>query len=147
VDAALLFMPLYGFAEPAADSMRQTVKRIEERLNAGDGLLYRYEESRNTGEGAFGICAFWLADYLARLGEHHNAGRLIHSNLNYTNELGLFAEEIDPHTGDALGNFPQAYTHVGLINAALSVAEGDRSAAAPGETETSAATVTVTGVA
>jgi GH15 family glucan-1,4-alpha-glucosidase len=143
VDAALLLMPLYGFAEPAADRMRQTARCIEERLGAGDGLLYRYEESRTHGEGAFGISAFWLADYLARLGELDRSTELLHSNLRYANDLGLFAEEIDPETGDALGNFPQAYTHVGLINAALSLAEAERAARKPSRNDTSAATTGV----
>ena len=126
LDAALLFMPLHEFEEPAADRMRQTAKRIEERLGAGEGLLYRNEESRTVGEGAFGICSFWLADYFARLGEVNSAERLLRSMLGYANDLGLFAEEIDPSSGDALGNFPQAYTHVGLINAALSLADAER---------------------
>ncbi|MEX2139184.1 MAG: glycoside hydrolase family 15 protein [Pirellulales bacterium] len=143
LDAALLFMPLYGFEEPAADRMRQTAKRIEERLCAGEGLLYRYEESRTMGEGAFGICAFWLADYLARLGEVHRSAGLLHSILRYANDLGLFAEEIDPNTGDALGNFPQAYTHVGLINAALSLVESERGAVEPSRNDRLTATTGV----
>jgi GH15 family glucan-1,4-alpha-glucosidase len=87
-------------------------------------LIYRYEQSFDGGEGAFAMCSFWLAEFLARgggsLGEARDS---FDRTLAHANDLGLFAEEIDPRTGDALGNFPQAFTHVGLINAALSLAE------------------------
>jgi GH15 family glucan-1,4-alpha-glucosidase len=92
LDAALLFMPLHEFEEPAADRMRQTAKCVEERLGAGEGLVSRNEESRTVGEGAFGICSFWLADYFARLGEVDSSERLLRSMLGYANDLGLFAE-------------------------------------------------------
>lgn len=123
VDASLLLMPFYGFADGGSERMRATRKRITDRLGAGPGLLYRYEESRPAGEGAFAACTFWDADCLARAGDADGAGRVIDAGLGYANDLGLFAEEVDPATGDALGNFPQAYTHVGLVNAALSLAE------------------------
>jgi GH15 family glucan-1,4-alpha-glucosidase len=73
-------------------------------------------------EGAFGICSFWAAEYLARGGGTVDEARSVFETLcGYANGVGLFAEEIDPETGAALGNFPQAFTHVGLINAALSL--------------------------
>ncbi|HKB00853.1 MAG TPA: glycoside hydrolase family 15 protein [Gemmataceae bacterium] len=124
VDASLLLLPFYGFADPASDRMRRTRDRIAERLGAGPGLMYRYEESRPGTEGAFAACSFWDADCLARSGDLAGAERAVADTLRYANDVGLFAEEIDPATGEALGNFPQAYTHVGLINAALSLAEG-----------------------
>lgn len=124
LDAALLVMPLYGFDQASSLRMQQTFKRIEERLIPAPGLVYRYEKSVQEGEGAFGLCCFWRAEFLAKGGGHleeaHQAFRQI---LGYANDLGLFSEEIDPKTGDALGNFPQAFTHVGLINAALSLIE------------------------
>jgi GH15 family glucan-1,4-alpha-glucosidase len=86
--------------------------------------MYRYEQSFDGGEGAFAMCCFWIAEFLARGGGSLEAARDAFAHtLGYANDLGLFAEEIDPKTGDALGNFPQAFTHVGLINAALSLAE------------------------
>ncbi|MBV8458624.1 MAG: hypothetical protein JO122_18650, partial [Acetobacteraceae bacterium] len=124
LDAALLLLPCHGYAEASADRMRRTGQRIRERLAAGTGLLYRYDQSVEAGEGAFTICSFWLADFLARGGGSlQQAHEFFAQTLPYANDLGLFAEEIDPKTGDALGNFPQAFSHVGLINAALSLVE------------------------
>jgi GH15 family glucan-1,4-alpha-glucosidase len=124
LDATVLLMAFHGFDEASSPRMRRTFQRIRERLGGGPGLLYRYEQSFEGGEGAFAICCFWLADFLARGGgtleEAHHA---FAQTSAYANDLGLFAEEIDPKTGDALGNFPQAFTHVGLINAALSLVE------------------------
>jgi len=127
LDAALLFLALHGFEDPASDRMRGTYRQIQKRLGVGPGLIYRYEQSIPAGEGAFAICCFWVADFLA-----HGGGALSEAResfaqtLSHANDLGLFAEEIDPRTGDALGNFPQAFTHVGLINAALSIAEREK---------------------
>jgi GH15 family glucan-1,4-alpha-glucosidase len=123
-DATVLLMAFHGFHEPSSWRMRQTYQRIQARLGAGAGLLYRYEQSFEGGEGAFALCCFWIADFLARGGGTlEEAHRAFEQTASYANDLGLFAEEIDPKTGDALGNFPQAFTHVGLINAALSLAE------------------------
>ena len=87
-------------------------------------MLYRYEQSFEGREGVFALCSFWIAEFLARGGGSlEEAYRAFGQTAAYANDLGLFAEEINPKTGDALGNFPQAFTHVGLINAALSLAE------------------------
>jgi GH15 family glucan-1,4-alpha-glucosidase len=103
--------------------MRDTHACIREALSAGDGLLYRYRTDDSPGEGAFGICSFWAAEYLALGGGTPQEARdLFERVCDYANDVGLFAEEIDPSTGAALGNFPQAFTHVGLINAAVSLA-------------------------
>jgi GH15 family glucan-1,4-alpha-glucosidase len=89
-------------------------------LGAGDTLIYRYRTE--PAEGAFAICSFWEAEYLAMGGASlEDSHRLFRALLSYENEVGLYGEEIDPHTGAALGNFPQAFTHVGLIGAALSI--------------------------
>jgi GH15 family glucan-1,4-alpha-glucosidase len=139
VDASLLRIPWYGFEKANSDRMRSTYSRVCEDLGAGDGLLYRYK--RNPPEGAFGICGFWGAEYLAIGGASlQQAHALFGELLGYQNELGLFAEEIDPPTGDALGNFPQAFTHVGLISAALSIKERERGEAHPAEKRHQAAT-------
>ena len=103
--------------------MVSTHRRINERLGR-DGLLYRYpphDDDPRGKEGAFGICGFWAIDNLAGRGEIDAAERLFDHLLSFANDLGLFGEEIDPETGAALGNYPQAFTHVGLINAALSI--------------------------
>ncbi len=124
VDAALLLLAWHGFEPPSSDRMRSTYRRIRERLGAGDDLLFRHRDPALAGEGAFGICSFWAVDYLARGGgEADEAAARLERLAGYANDVGLFAEEIDPRTGDALGNFPQAFTHVGLINAALSVSQ------------------------
>lgn len=124
VDASLLLLALYGYAEPTTPRMRSTCARIYDRLGA-DGLLYRYrgDDGLPSGEGAFGICSFWGVECLARQGHLDTAAARFEQVCSYANDVGLFAEEIDAHTGAALGNFPQAFTHVGLIDAALTLAE------------------------
>jgi GH15 family glucan-1,4-alpha-glucosidase len=126
LDASLLTLPLYGFVDGRHPRMRSTCARIHQRL-ARDSLVYRYETTTDDGlppgEGAFGICSFWAVECLARGGDLVGATAAFERLLACANDLGLFAEEVDPETGAALGNFPQAFTHVGLINAALTLAE------------------------
>jgi GH15 family glucan-1,4-alpha-glucosidase len=123
VDANLLLLSWYGFEAPGSDRMRGTYRRIRERLGAGP-LLFRYRTDDSPGEGAFGVCCFWAAEYLAMGGGTVDEARELFERLcDYGNEVGLFGEEIDPETGAVLGNFPQAFTHVGLISAALSLAQ------------------------
>jgi len=122
LDASLLLLSWHGFEEASSDRMRKTYARIREQLGAGRGLLYRYRTGESTGEGAFGVCGFWGAEYLALGGGTLEEARHAFDELcGFANDVGLFAEEIDPTTGEGLGNFPQAFTHVGLINAALSL--------------------------
>jgi GH15 family glucan-1,4-alpha-glucosidase len=124
VDPSLLQMAWYGFHPPDHPRMRSTAKRIYERLDFGKGLLKRNTGQQGMGqeEGAFALCSFWGAEYLALGGDsEEHAQKAIEELLDYANDLGLFAEEIDPETGEALGNFPQGYTHIGLINAALTL--------------------------
>jgi GH15 family glucan-1,4-alpha-glucosidase len=122
LDATLLRLAWYGFEPADSARMKSTYAKVRERLAAGEGLLYRYK--RQPAEGAFGVCGFWEVEHLAlgggTLAEAH---RVFQQLCRYQNELGLFAEEIEPHSGDALGNFPQALTHVGLISAALTLQE------------------------
>jgi GH15 family glucan-1,4-alpha-glucosidase len=121
LDATLLLLAWYGFEPPDSERMEKTYRQVRERLGAGDGLLYRFNAD-TPGEGAFGICSFWAAEYLALGGGTAEEARGLFERLcRYANDVGLFAEEIDPGTGAALGNFPQAFTHVGLINAALTL--------------------------
>ncbi|MFO7593345.1 MAG: glycoside hydrolase family 15 protein [Pseudomonadota bacterium] len=121
LDASQLLLTCYGYQDPNSERAKGTREAIKRELGR-DGLLYRYR-SKNDGlpgeEGAFGICSFWAVGDLALAGEVEEAEALFSRLLGYANDVGLFAEEIDPDTGDAWGNFPQAFTHVGLIDAAL----------------------------
>ncbi len=123
VDASLLLLPWYGFARADSERMRATHDRIVSELDAGNGLLFRRREDRDRGEGAFGACGFWRAEMLALGGRLDEAAELFERLCARSNDVGLFAEEADPASGAAIGNFPQAFTHVGLVNAALTLAE------------------------
>jgi len=130
LDAALLLLPALGFEEPGSPRVHGTVSAIRAEL-ATRPFVYRYHpsEAESGTEGAFLACSFWLVDALARLGKTGEAAEIFESLLAHANDLGLFAEEMDPATGDHLGNFPQGLTHAALIQAALSL----REAVAPGE--------------
>jgi GH15 family glucan-1,4-alpha-glucosidase len=128
VDASLLLLARYGYADASSERMRLTCERVQERLGRG-GLVHRYlarHDGLPSGEGAFGICSFWAVDCKALQGDVDGAAALFERVLGYANDLGLFAEEIDPGSGAALGNFPQAFTHVGLIDAALALAQAQQ---------------------
>ena len=123
LDASLLLLMRYGYVDPHSTRARGTYKLITERLGR-DGLLYRYLSENDglpPGEGAFGICSFWAVDCLALQDELDAADAAFEKMLGYGNDLGLYAEEVDPESGRALGNFPQAFTHVGLIDAAITL--------------------------
>ena len=120
LDSSLLLLAWYGFERPDSPRMRSTYRAIRERLGTSEGLLYRYEAQRQ--EGTFAICSFWEAEYLALGGGSiEEADHLFRLLLKYRNDLGLYGEEIEEESGRVLGNFPQAFTHVGLIGAALSL--------------------------
>jgi GH15 family glucan-1,4-alpha-glucosidase len=121
VEANVLLLAYHGFEEASSQRLQQTHQRIREKLVTQAGLVYRNERSLELGEGAFALCSFWEADFLARAGKLQEAREIFEAALGYANDLDLFAEEIDPENGDALGNFPQAFTHLGVINAALSL--------------------------
>jgi GH15 family glucan-1,4-alpha-glucosidase len=128
LDASLLLLGLYQYADPAGPRMVSTVRRIYERLARGN-LLYRYlgqDDGLRSPEGAFGIAGFWGVQCLAQAGECVRARDAFEALCAYGNDVGLFAEGFDPETGDALGNFPQAFTHIGLINAALTLEACER---------------------
>jgi len=127
LDAANLLMPLVGFL-PARDSkMTSTIQRIREELSEDD-LIYRYkvDDGQLGKEGTFTVCSFWMVDCLTRLGKLREAEGLLNQLTKRGNHLGLYSEEIDPKTGEALGNFPQAYTHMGLITASVHLEEARR---------------------
>ena len=121
VDAGLLQLSWFAFHPADSPRMQSTFARIREQLAVGRGLFHRNLESRDRGEGAFWICSFWAAEHLARAGDRAAAERLFTAACAYANDLGLMAEEVDPATGAQLGNFPQAYTHVGAMSAALAL--------------------------
>ena len=129
-DASLLLMARYGFLAADDPRMIGTCRLIESELGV-DGLLYRYPpgtayDGVEGGENLFGICSFWLVDYLARLGDVARAEALFNRLLVLANDLGLYAEEFEVQSKVPLGNFPQAFTHVGLITAALSLQQAQR---------------------
>jgi GH15 family glucan-1,4-alpha-glucosidase len=131
-DATLLRIPWYGLERADTPRMRSTYAQVRRELGAGNCLLYRYH--REPPEGAFGICGFWAAEFLAiGGGSLQEAKECFEQLLQYGNDLGLMSEETDPNSGEALGNFPQAFTHVGLISAALSIREREKGEAHPAE--------------
>ncbi|HSI65278.1 MAG TPA: glycoside hydrolase family 15 protein, partial [Candidatus Saccharimonadia bacterium] len=129
IDASLLMVPLVGFL-PADDArVRGTIEAVERELLV-DGFVLRYlsEECSHVdglppGEGAFLLCSFWLADNYAMSGRTEEARALFEKLLKVRNDLGLLAEQVDPRTGRMLGNFPQAFSHVGLINTARNLSQ------------------------
>ncbi|MQA75129.1 MAG: glycoside hydrolase family 15 protein, partial [Solirubrobacterales bacterium] len=127
LDAAALLMPILGFLPATEERMRSTIEAVARDLTE-DGLVLRYrnDEGLNadglTGEeGTFVICSFWLVSCLARSGELERAEELFDRLAGCANDLGLLAEEIDTANGEQLGNFPQAFSHIGLITAAWEI--------------------------
>ena len=129
LDASLLLITLVRFLPADDERVRATVMAIADDLTVDD-LVLRYRVTTTddglTGEeGSFTICSFWLVSALAEIGEHTRARRLCEKLLSFASPLGLYAEEIDPRSGRHLGNFPQAFTHLALINAVMTVIRDD----------------------
>lgn len=122
VDAALLSLPLYGLIGEDDPRLARTVARIHSELGAGP-FVYRYHDPDGIAdpEGAFVLCGFWLAEVLALMGRVDEAQDVFTAHADASNHVGLLAEEIDPSNHNQLGNFPQAFSHFGLINAALRI--------------------------
>jgi GH15 family glucan-1,4-alpha-glucosidase len=126
LDASLLMIPLVGFLPASDPRIQGTIRAIEERLLIDGEFVLRYEpdnpgDGLPEGEGAFLACSFWLVDNYILQGRYEEARRLFERLLSRCNDVGLLAEEFEPRSGRMLGNFPQAYSHVGLINCALSL--------------------------
>ena len=126
LDASLLLIPLVGFLPPEDPRIRGTLRAIEDRLLIAGEFVLRYESEHSAdglpaGEGAFLACSFWLVQNYVLQGRNAEAGELFARLLARCNDVGLLSEELDPLTGRMLGNFPQAYSHVGLIICALSL--------------------------
>jgi alpha,alpha-trehalase len=142
LDASCLLIPLVRFLPPDDPRVVATVNAITDELTV-DGLLLRYKvDETDDGlpgeEGTFAICSFWMVSALAEIGEHDRARALCEKMLGYASPLYLFAEEIDARSGRHLGNFPQAFTHLALINAVMHVVRADRDLAAAQPTLASA---------
>src|SRR5579875_2609876 len=124
LDASLLMMPLVGFLPATDPRVQSTVRQIEKHLMR-EGLVLRYRVPRtkagSAGEGAFLPCSFWLADNYERMGRHKDAEELLDRLLGLCNDVGLLSEEYDFEKQRQLGNFPQAFTHLALINTILNL--------------------------
>jgi len=132
MDASSLLLPLIRFARADDKRVIATVHEIERQLSRG-GLVFRYLETDDGlpgGEAAFVICSFWLVDNLVLTGQVERGRALFERLLGYLNDVGLMAEQVDPDSGEQVGNFPQAFSHIGLINAALQLERADARLAA-----------------
>jgi GH15 family glucan-1,4-alpha-glucosidase len=140
LDASTLMLPLIGLVRADDPRMRSTIAAIERDLTSPQGFVYRYrnfDDGLAGGEGTFVICTYWLADNLIALGELDRARSLFERVKGYANDLGLLSEQIDGESGEPLGNFPQAFSHMALINTAemlrRAYAKRERSPAAADE--------------
>jgi alpha,alpha-trehalase len=135
LDASALLIPLMGFLPPNDSRIRATVLAIADELTVDDMVLRYRTEKTDDGldgeEGTFTICSFWLVSALTAIGEHQRARRLCQKLLSFAGPLGLYAEEIDPRSGRHLGNFPQAFTHLALINAVFHVIAAEQRSEPP----------------
>lgn len=127
LDASNLLLPLVGFIPPDDPRMRSTVDRIMEKLTDEQGFVFRYlsDDGLAGHEGTFSLCTFWLVDNLAMQGRIDEARSLFERLLKYAGRLGLFSEEVETRTGVALGNYPQAFTHIALINSASNLRKAE----------------------
>ncbi len=127
LDASNLMLPLVGFLPPDDPRVLSTIAATEEQLTDARGLVYRYRahDGLEGDEGVFLLCTFWLAQALAMSGEVSRARVVFERAAAFANDVGLLAEEVDPMTGELLGNFPQAFSHIGLVNAAWAISEAE----------------------
>jgi len=130
LDASSLMLPIVGCVDPADERVKSTIDAIAEHLADDRGLVYRYlaEDGLEGDEGTFLLCTFWLAQAQALAGELDRARATFETAIAFCNDLGLLAEEVDTKTGELLGNFPQAFSHIGLVNAAWAITEAEREA-------------------
>jgi GH15 family glucan-1,4-alpha-glucosidase len=126
IDASALMVAIVGFLPGDDPRVLGTIRAVQDRLSDERGFIRRYEDGTDGfagTEGAFVLCTFWLANALARAGRVDEARKVFTTALTAGNDLGLMAEEVDPRTGQLLGNFPQAFSHVGLVNAAYAIGQ------------------------
>jgi alpha,alpha-trehalase len=129
LDASNLMLSLVGFLPADDPRVVSTIEATEERLTDKRGLVYRYtsHDGLDGKEGTFLLCTFWLAQALARAGQSVRARAVFERATAFVNDVGLLSEEVDPDNGQLLGNFPQAFSHIGLVNAAWAISESERS--------------------
>ena len=142
LDACNLMLPLVGFLPADEPRVLATINATEERLTDERGLVYRYrsQDGLDGEEGTFLLCTFWLAQALAVAGQTDRARNVFERAAAFVNDVGLLAEEADPVSGELLGNFPQAFSHIGLVNAAWAISEAERRQGSPaGGQDTSSA--------
>jgi GH15 family glucan-1,4-alpha-glucosidase len=127
LDASNLMMALVGFLPADDPRVLATINAIDERLTDERGLVYRYRshDGLEGEEGTFLLCTFWLAQALAKAGQPARARAVFERAAAFVNDVGLLAEEVDPVSGELLGNFPQAFSHIGLVNAAWAISEAE----------------------
>jgi GH15 family glucan-1,4-alpha-glucosidase len=127
LDASALMLPIVGFLPATDPRMRATIDAIADRLTDERGLVYRYRADDGLAgrEGTFLLCTFWLAQALALAGRVEQARAVFERAAGYVNDVGLLAEEVDPADGQLLGNFPQAFSHIGLVNAAWAISQAE----------------------
>jgi len=123
IDATALLLPIVGFLPPDDPRVQSTIEVIRQRLTDSRGLLHRYHSGSGVDglegqEGTFLLCTFWLAQALAMAGRKDEGAEAFERAIGYINDVGLLAEQVDSATGELLGNFPQAFSHIGLVNAA-----------------------------
>ena len=123
LDAANLVIPMVGFLPGDDPRVLGTIDAIEKTLTDQRGLVYRYRSDDNLpgGEGSFLLCTFWLAEARALAGQPQQARRIFENAISYSNDLGLLSEQVDTESGRLLGNFPQAFSHIGLVTAAWAI--------------------------
>jgi GH15 family glucan-1,4-alpha-glucosidase len=128
LDASNLMMPLVGFLPPDDPRILATIDATESRLTDERGLVYRYRahDGLEGEEGTFLLCTFWLAQAMAWAGQPVRARQVFERAAAFVNDVGLLSEEVDPSTGELLGNFPQAFSHIGLVNAAWAISQAER---------------------
>jgi GH15 family glucan-1,4-alpha-glucosidase len=127
LDASNLMLPMVGFLPADDPRVLATIRAIEENLTDERGLVYRYRshDGLDGDEGTFLLCTFWLAQALAATGQVARARTVFERAAAFVNDVGLLAEEVDPVSGELLGNFPQAFSHIGLVNAAWAISEAE----------------------
>ncbi len=133
-DASVLLIPASGLLPSDHPTVVRTLEVLNESLGQGKGLLRRYlaDDGLTGGEGAFLLCSFWLLDVLTHARRLDEAEELLEALLGLANDVGLYAEEVDPATGEALGNFPQAFSHMALVLSCSHLSAAKRGLIPPG---------------
>jgi alpha,alpha-trehalase len=137
LDASNLMLAIVGFLPGDDPRMKATIDATAERLTDEQGLVYRYKaaDGLEGEEGTFLLCTFWLAQAQALAGEVDRARATFERAISAINDVGLLAEEVEPRTGEMIGNYPQAFSHIGLVNAAWAITEAEARGGARTEEE------------